>query len=156
MIHDTLENLHRYLPKKYKEDIISFLNSVNENMEERKYDICSDAVYANIMSYPTKAIDDCTIEAHDTYCDIQFSIVGSEQISLFKREDLNEKTFEAENDFHTFVVNQDAYWGTVINKVGYFAIIHTDEAHRPQETADGTCAVVKKGVIKIKEALFNE
>ena len=107
-----------------------------------------------LMSYSTKPIEECIIEAHDIYCDIQFSLIGGEGISIYKRELLTQIEKDEQNDFVSF--QEDGKPSVIVNNFfGSFTLIHTNEAHRPQEiiTGDG---YVKKGVIKIKEKLFDE
>lgn len=156
MIYDLIDNLHKYLPETCKKEVLDYLKTVDANTEEKVYEILPHNVFANIMSYRTKHIEDCEIEAHDIYCDIQFSIMGEEGITVYDRKMMNERDFEFEKDFHTFENDEQAYCARVRNKVGYFALIHSYEAHRPQESPDGKCRVVKKGVIKVKEELFRE
>ncbi len=43
----------------------------------------------------------------------------------------------------------------ISNLPGFFSMILPEEAHRPQEFLDGNCALVKKGVIKIKESCYS-
>lgn len=96
---------------------------------------------------------DCTIEAHDEYVDIQFTLVGGEGIDIFPREKLHELTADTEKDFLTFATDM-APCLSVANLPGWFTMIFPHEAHRPQESLDGKCAIVKKGVIKIKMDCF--
>ncbi len=122
-------------------------------MPEERSNINKDTVYARIMSYPTKLPKDCMIEAHDDYVDIQFTLVGGEGIDIFPREELHELTADAEKDFLTFAADT-APCLSVANLPGWFTMIFPHEAHRPQESLDGKCANVKKGVIKIKMDCF--
>lgn len=155
MIHDKIENLIKYIPVEYQKHVSAFLLHVN-TAGDGTYEICGKDIFAKVMTYPTKKINECIIEAHNIYCDIQFSINGMEGISVFSRQILKIQTSEDEKDlFIYFGDNTDkAAW--VKNNVGYFTLLHTDEAHRPQESVDDQCNVVKKVVIKIREELFHE
>lgn len=153
MVHDQLSRLGLYLPERQREDIANFLVNIREDMPEERSNIDKDTVYARIMSYPTKLPKDCTIEAHDEYVDIQFTLVGGEGIDIFPREELHELTADAEKDFFTFAADM-APCLSVSNLPGWFTMIFPHEAHRPQESLDGKCAIVKKGVIKIKMNCF--
>lgn len=86
MTYDKLENLEKYLPDKYKKIIMEFVRKINNSLEEGVYPLKENDIYANIMVYPTKLKENCTIEVHDIYCDIQFSIEGMEGISIFEKE----------------------------------------------------------------------
>ncbi len=153
MVHDQLSRLGLYLPEEQREGIANFLANVREDMPEERSNINKDTVYARIMSYPTKLPKDCTIEAHDEYVDIQFTLVGGEGIDIFPREKLHEITSNAEKDFLTFAADMTPCL-SVSNLPGWFTMIFPHEAHRPQESLDGKCSIVKKGVIKIKMDCF--
>lgn len=154
MIHDKLENLIRYIPAGKRAAVQDFLEKLSEDTEEGTYGIDGPDIYAKIMSYPTKERERCAIEAHDLYCDIQFSLTGEEGISVYPRELLIQRIRDPEADFMTLESGGIMPAATVCNRKGYFTLIHPWEAHRPQESPDGTCAAVKKGVIKIKESLL--
>ncbi len=156
MVQDKIENLEKYIPLSKVELINNFLKKVSSDMAEGKYEIDGDDIYARIMSYPTKLPENCEIEAHNVYCDIQFSLIGSEGISIYQRDKLNQKSVDDANDFMTFQTEAATEYIKVQNLPGYFTMIFPCEAHRPQESGDRTCAVVKKGVIKIKESCFYE
>lgn len=153
MVHDQLSRLGLYLPKAQRDGIANFLASVREDMPAGQSNIEGDTVYARIMSYPTKLPKDCTIEAHDGYVDVQFTLIGGEGIDIFLREELHELTADAEKDFYIFAADM-APCLSVANLPGWFTMIFPHEAHRPQESLDGKCAIVKKSVIKIKMDCF--
>lgn len=156
MIHDKIENLSKYLPGNQKEYIEEFMSCISTDMPEGFYEINGENIFAKVMSYPTKPEAECTVEAHNVYCDIQFSIIGGEGISVYPRESLLSADVNEFEDFYTFDGRDELMQGKVYNRVGYFTMIHTNEAHRPQESIGGKCGTVKKGVIKIKERLFDE
>lgn len=153
MIHDRLENIGVYLPSVYRDVIGRFLADVRGDMPEGRIELDGDTIYARVMSYPTKLAKDCTIEAHDIYVDIQFTLVGGEGISFFPRHELRELSAEKEKDFYTFLADMSPQL-SVANLPGWFSMLFPHEAHRPQESLDGKCSVVKKGVIKIKRDCF--
>lgn len=154
MIHDKMENLLKYIPKAKIQTITEFLKSVSSEMKEGRYEIDGEDVYARIMSYETKVQGNCEIEAHDIYCDIQFSLIGSEGISIYQRENLKIKSVDSEKDFITLEENGVAPQVSLENIPNYFTLIFPREAHRPQEAKNGICKSVKKGVIKIKESCY--
>lgn len=154
MVHDCINSITNYIPTKYKDVVNIFIQNTDEDMDEGEYEIAGTDIFARIMSYETKSVEECVIEAHDVYCDIQFTLVGGEGISIFSRDSVVEVDKNEKNDFITFK-EKDKPIVVVRNMPGYFSLIHTYEAHRPQEkiTKKG---YVKKGVIKIKENLFYE
>ena len=155
MIHDRLEHIGLYLPEASRGLIANFLSDIHADMPEGRTDLDGNTVYARIMSYPTKLAADCTIEAHDVYVDIQFTLIGGEGIGIFPRAELRETAADKGKDFHTFALGMQPFL-SVANLPGWFTMLFPHEAHRPQESLDGNCSVVKKGVIKIKMDCFRQ
>lgn len=155
MVHDRLEHIGMYLPMEYRSRIKDFLVQLSVDMPEGRLELDGDAVYARIMSYPTKLATDCMIEAHDVYVDIQFTLIGGEGIGIFPRAELRETAADKGKDFHTFAPGMQPCL-SVANLPGWFTMLFPHEAHRPQESLDGKCSVVKKGVIKIKMDCFRQ
>lgn len=153
MIHDKMENLLAYIPESCRKAVSEYLAQVKPEMDEGIIEIVGRDVYGRTMSYPTKLEEQAKIEAHDVYVDIQFTLSGAEGISLFPREELEQIAAKPEKDFYEYGGNVMRH-GQVANLPGYFTLIFPHEAHRPQESIDRKCAVVKKGVIKIKAELF--
>lgn len=154
MIHDKIENLLTYIPKNKHTAVSEFIKQISIEMAEGIYDIDGKDIYANIMSYETKLQSDCAIEAHDKYIDIQFTLIGEEGISVYPREELKCISKDSARDVYTFEIADCRPQIQICNRAGWFSLIETNEAHRPQESINEKCAVVKKGVIKIKEALY--
>lgn len=154
MIHDKMINIKNYVPTNKWQVVKEFISKISIDMEETIYEIDNEDVYARIMSYNTKLEDECIVEAHDCYVDIQFTLVGEEGISIYPREELEFVSFDEKNDFNVFKNRDESIRLKVRNKPGWFTLLHTNEAHRPQESVDGMCSVVKKGVIKIKESCY--
>ncbi len=154
MIQDRLQELWRYIPEDKQERIKKFMTQISEDMPDGFYEIDGDDIYAKIMSYQTRKSGACEIEAHDVYRDIQFSLIGAEGISIYRRDILKIKTADTENDFMTFCDAEAEPYIRISNLPGFFSMILPKEAHRPQESLDGSCAMVKKGVIKIKESCY--
>ncbi len=150
MVYDKLTNLINYLPEETYARIEPFLKSINENMEEKRYEISGDSIYARVMSYSTPEPSGCKIEAHNKYIDIQASIVGAEGISIFERNKLTERQpYSEEKDVVLFDYNEEALRVHTINVAGYFTMLFPEDAHRPQEFVDGYGSV-KKFVIKVR------
>lgn len=148
MIHDSLENLGRCLPEKDYRLISSFLEKTGPDMEEKRYIIDGDRIFANVMSYATKPREECRLEAHDRYIDIQSTIIGAEGIDLYIRDGLEEsEEYDVEKDVVFFSRMERLFTGHVNNLPGYFTLIKPDEAHAPQERV-GDIGKVKKLVIK--------
>lgn len=153
MVHDKLKNLYKYLPNGKQSVVMNFVNQITSDMEERYYEIQGEDIFARVMSYEGKEKADCKIEAHDQYIDIQFTLQGVEGIEIYQRENLMPETDYCEKeDVQFFEKNGQAYL-TIHNLPGYFSMILPEEAHSPQIAAEEN-RYIKKGVIKIKEKLY--
>lgn len=150
MIIDRLENLKKYIDENDMRKIDVFLKRLSPEMEEGRYEIDGDDIYARVMSYHTSPREDCKIEAHDLYIDIQSTLVGKEGIDVFHREELIEKIpYNAAKDVCIYEESAQQYI-TVDNLPDYFSMLYPEEAHKPQISLDKKRDIVKKFVIKIK------
>ena len=154
MIHENLNRLLEYIPPNKRQKVKVFLDMICADMQEKTYLIDGEDIYARVMSYNTKIEEDCDIEAHERYVDIQFSLKGEEGISIYSRDNMDVLTRDVEKDFLIFINQNQKPQVRVCNEVGWFTLIHTYEAHRPQESINQKCEVVKKCVIKIKEKCY--
>lgn len=146
MIFDKISNIDNYnLPKSVK----IFVKTLNDNIENGKYKIDDDN-YANVDIYTTKEHDECFLEAHKKYIDIQILLSGKEQLDYTDISGLKLKDdYDEKRDVMFFYV-PDSPINTVQLKKGYFVILGTSEAHRPQMNYDNNSCEVKKVVVKIK------
>lgn len=149
MIFDQLQNLNKYVTQEQFQKIDNFLKLSSPDMKEGRYEIDGKAIYARVMSYTTSLRQNCKIEAHDKYIDIQSSLVGMEGIDIFDRDELNiSEAYNKDKDV-AFYEETVAPNVSVNNKAGYFSMIYPKEAHRPQISVNQRCEKVKKFVIKI-------
>lgn len=75
---------------------------------------------------------------------------------MYPREILQLVSSDTETDFNTFDKVDIIPSAKICNKVGWFTMLKPHEAHRPQESTDRQCRIVKKGVIKIKEKCYEQ
>ncbi len=149
MIYDKLDQLSRYISKEDFEKIKIFLEQVNPDMEERRYEIDGDRIYANVESYNTKPLCDCRVEAHNKYIDIQAGITGAERVGVYRRSELETiDEYCIEKDVIHFNINKAVEVAHTTNSAGYFTILYPEEAHSPKQKAEGFDKV-KKFVIKL-------
>lgn len=154
MINDKMENLLNYIPQGKKNEIERFLLLVKPEMDEKRYEIDGNDIFAMIMSYNGKCRKECRIEAHDQYVDIQFTLIGKEKIELYERKKLKKTgSYNKESDVIFFDETEECYL-SVSNCEGFFTMIFPNEAHCPQIMVNEYSKYIKKGVIKIKESLF--
>ncbi len=110
--------------------------------EVGRYEL-GDGVFALVQSYDTKAEENCKIEAHKKYIDIQCVLKGKE---LFGVADLSTQTMYedkfAEKDVAFYTGDVDLLTLTD----GDFVIVFPEDAHRPQQ---GDGSHVEKVVVKV-------
>lgn len=156
MVYDRIEELHKYVKKDIYEKIKVFLESVNEKTQDGRYEIFGNSIYSQVMSYDTSVPEMCKIEAHNKYIDIQVTIKGAEGISVFERDNLDEKiSYNVEKDVVFFDEQIAMSIAHTTNIPGYFTMLYPRDAHRPQEKILGFDNV-KKLVIKLDVSLCEE
>ena len=107
-----------------------------------RYDL-EEGVFALVQSYDTKPAENCKIEAHKKYIDIQCVLKGRELFGVadLAKQTLYEDKFE-EKDVAFYHGDVDLLTLTD----GDFVIVFPDDAHRPQQ---GDGSHVEKVVIKV-------
>jgi YhcH/YjgK/YiaL family protein len=146
MILDTIENYQLY--KAINERIakgFDFLRTTDlDAIPSGKHDIDGDTIFALVQEYQTKPLNECKLESHKKYIDIQYVIRGEEMMGVTTQN--NQKIIEVnEEKDYTF------YEGTTslvrVSK-GMFTIFFPDDLHQPCVQTE-SAAEVKKVVIKV-------
>ena len=146
MILDTLENYQLY--NAINERIakgFDFLRTTDlDSLSSGKHDIDGDTIFALVQEYQTKPLNECKLECHKKYIDIQYVIRGEEMMGVTTQN--NQKIIELnEEKDYTF------YEGTTslvrVSK-GMFTIFFPDDLHQPCVQTE-SAAEVKKVVIKV-------
>lgn len=132
MILDSIKNISRYdnLNIDFK-SIVEFIKRVNnENLDNGRYDINGDKLFALVQSYETKDSNECKLESHKKYIDIQYILKGTEVMywslidNLKISEDLSKTSdvifYEEDEDVTKLIVNENS-----------FALFFTHDAHKP-------------------------
>jgi len=117
------------------------------NMENGQYEIDGQDVYAIVNSYNTKPAADCGWEAHKIYCDIHYSVTGSERIGYAPFNNMTEtQAYNTEKDYSLYQGQGD--W--VLVNTGMFCLLMPQDIHAPGAYTDGQPEFLKKVVIKLK------
>jgi len=130
-----------------------FLFSLTGNTPDGYYPINGNKIFARVASYPTLRKDECKVEAHNNYIDIQVTLVGAEGIDVFDRQRMDiSEPYNAENDIVFFSAVNKTPYASIINYPGYFTMLFPEEAHRPMQKPDNCDAEepIKKVVIKVE------
>lgn len=96
MILDTVENIDLYkgLHERLSVGLEYIANTDFSALELGKYEIEGDAIFAILQAYDSKEEQNCKLEAHKKYIDIQFLVEGQEYIGvepLMNQEILEDK-----------------------------------------------------------------
>ena len=151
MIVDHISNGRTYSLGEAWEKVFSFLETLSNDAEEKEYPIDGDAIFARVMSYPTKVetAEDTVLEVHRKYVDIHMALVGSERLAIYPTHEMATKTgFDEERDVEFFEYKEPAKFQLTMTS-GMFACLLPQDAHMPQLFAEEEGAVVKKVVVKV-------
>ncbi|EDY81098.1 conserved hypothetical protein [Verrucomicrobiia bacterium DG1235] len=151
MIVDHISNWKSYSLGEAWEKAFGFLETLSVDAEEKEYPIDGDAIFARVMSYPTKVETDPTavLEAHRKYVDIQMALVESERIAVYPTHEMVTKdTYDAERDVEFFEYKEPGKLQLSMYP-GTFAVLFPQDAHMPQLFTEREGAVVKKVVVKV-------
>jgi len=146
MILDTLENYQLYstINERIAKGFAFLRNTDLDAIVSGKHDIKGDTIFALVQEYQTKPLNECKLESHKKYIDIQYVIRGEEFMGVTTKN--NQKILEQDEDKdYTF------YEGTTslvrVSK-GMFTIFFPDDLHQPCVQIE-SAAEVKKVVIKV-------
>jgi YhcH/YjgK/YiaL family protein len=149
MITDKFKNIDLYcsLSDRFSK-AIDFLRETDfTNLEPQKIIIDGENIFAILAEYQTKDIQNCKLEAHRKYIDIQYIISGSELIGYAP---LNGQTIIEEYDGEKDVIFFDGETSLVKLDSGMFAVFFPDDLHKPCIQTAEISELVKKIVVKIK------
>ena len=146
MILDTVENYQLY--KSINERIakgFDFLRTTDlDSLPSGKHDIEGDTIFALVQEYQTKPLNECKLESHKKYIDIQYVIRGEEMMGVTIQN--NQKIIEVnEEKDYTFYEGNTSL---VLVSKGMFTIFFPDDLHQPCVQTE-SAAEVKKVVIKV-------
>jgi len=119
--------------------------AMKEKKEVGRYELEGGA-FALVQSYDSKSAENCKIEAHKKFIDIQCVLKGKE---LFGVADLSTQTMTEDK----FAEKDVAFYKGEVDLLtltdGDFVIVFPEDAHRPQQ---GDGSRVEKVVVKVPVA----
>ena len=146
MIKDKLINAKTYysLSENIKKGF-EWLNSADlDNINDGKYYIDGDKLYANVQTYETK--EDADYEAHRKYIDIQYIVRGRECIGVTDIGNcVSCKQYNPEKDIEFFTCNETSQYQLL--QEGEFMLLYPHDAHKPSINPNEK-QTVKKVVVK--------
>lgn len=150
MIADQIQNWKSYPYGNSWKLAFSFLESLTNDSEEKKYSISGDDIFAIVTSYQTKTRQDAILETHEKYIDIQAVISGQERLEWSLRDELIvDMPYSTEKDAQ-FYKHNSVPKGIIDLSPGMFVVLFPQDAHMPSLMVDNTPGLVKKVVIKLR------
>lgn len=127
---------------------ISYVNGVDlVKAEVGKYVIDDDSYYL-VQEYNSKMRENCRLEAHKKYVDVQWIVSGEEELDIVAPEGL-EVSEEYNGDKDVVFYKAPVLMQKIILRSGSYMVILPEMAHMPGCAVNESVAV-KKVVIKVR------
>lgn len=153
MLYDSVDRLALYGSGPLWSKICEVLTAATAAHPEGEFPIAGEDAFYRVMRYATKPREQCRIESHRRYVDIQFSLEGAESIAVFRENGLApDGPYDTGNDVQFYRAGAARPLATAFNFPGYCTLLLPHDLHRPQESVQGEPLFVKKAVIKVKYA----
>jgi len=148
MILDKLENAGFYLniSNELKKGFEYLINTDLQALESGFHEIEGKNIFALVSDFETKRPEDCRLEAHRDYADIQYIVSGREAIGFatLKNQEIT-TPYTPERDIVFF----NGETTPLILETGMFVVFFPQDVHQPGMQVDGS-EKVKKVVVKVK------
>lgn len=131
MILDRLNNAAKYAGLRMgASEAFGFLDQPGlTELEEGRYEILGDRVYAIVAREPGREMADAQLEGHRKHIDIQYVISGNESMGWASREGLTPATeYDSEKDLEFFEGEPESVCNV---PPGSFVIFLPTDAHLP-------------------------
>ncbi len=117
------------------------------SLPKGRHELDGTDLYASVDEYLSREPEDCRLEAHRKYADIQYVISGQEQIGITPLAETVEATpYHPDNDI-LFLDGEVGLYGQATPEC--FFIFFPDDAHMPC-LKSGERSNVKKVVVKVR------
>ena len=146
MILDTIDNLQNYTSLHPQfEDVVNFIkNNYLLNIENGKHLLNERGLFISVSEYNTKNEEDCFVECHRKYIDIQVVARGEELIGYTPASDCVKQPYDEEKDLQK-ITGDVSYIHINPNR---FAIFFPHDGHMPN-VKNKESVLVKKIVFKV-------
>ncbi len=152
MIVDTLDKAGMYaLGPRFDKAFAWLADPANAALEPGHYVLetledGTEALFVNVQAYETRTSENCPLEHHRAYADIQYLFEGTEAIGYLPltADTPVKKEFSAENDFGLV---EGAGALIPFDKPNTFFVLFPQDAHAPGHRT--TAERVKKAVVKV-------
>ncbi len=144
MIKDNIKNaaLYEAVHPAFPAAFAFLKEAIAHPKEVGRYEL-TDGAFAFVQSYDGKSADQCKIEAHKKFIDIQCVVSGKE---FFGVADLSTQTLYEDKFDEKDVAFYHGEVDLLTLRDGDFVIVFPDDAHRPQQ---GDGSRIEKIVVKV-------
>lgn len=112
-----------------------------------RYQEADDWFYL-VQAYDSKPVEQCRLETHKEYVDIQWVLAGEERLDVCAPEGLEvEEPYSAEKDAAFWKAPEEMM--QIVLTAGCYAVLYPENAHRPGRMVNESCPV-NKVVVKVK------
>ena len=150
MIVDSLKNAKQYfgLNEKLKKGFEFLLNTNLIELEDGRYEVEGNEIYANVQSLTTKQKEEKKWEVHRDYIDIQYVISGEECMGYGLLADFRnvETVYDKEKDVE--FLNGEKYNFVNVYE-GDFVVFYPNDVHAPMLSIKES-KNIKKVIVKVK------
>jgi len=149
MIIDILKNAHLYygLGARFEQGFKYLKETDLAAMTPGKHLIDGDNLFILIKHYNSFPVEECKLENHRKYADIQYVVKGREWFCFAPVEGLKLKESVPENDVYYF----DGPCEPITLTGDLFALVLPDDAHMPERAVeDNKSEPIVKAVVKVK------
>ena len=149
MICDRIENASTYycLGSRFETALRYLAEHDLSALAPGEYPIDGRDVFLKIQEYETTTPENCKIELHELYADVQFIIEGEEEFGYSHRSGSIPKV--PYNPATEMALVDCPELGIIIQKPGCFAIVFPQDAHQSCRIYKKPCRI-KKGLIKVR------
>lgn len=148
MVIDKIENAPLYygLGTRFQR-ALEWLRTVDPSTltPGKQVEIDGDDIYATLFEVDTLPPEDCKLECHKNYADIQYLVSGLEAVGYALPDAPLRQLSEYEPDIQFFSTD----WDTLTVRPGTFYIVWPQDLHAPR-VACGPVGPVKRLVAKVK------
>ncbi len=149
MIADRIENAHLYycLGERFEKAFRFIQNTDFSQYDVGEYPIDGTDVFCKIQIYHTMPVDQCKIELHRIYADVQYIVEGEEEFGYAHQRYTKPKVPYDDKTEMALVSCDDM--GYLIQRPGCFAIAFPEDAHQ-SVCIHKTPQRMKKALIKVR------
>lgn len=134
--------------------ILDFLNSISPAVEDGRYSLQGDDIFALVMSYQTKDPAQAILESHRKYVDIQAVLKGAEGCECFSADTLTVSAVYDPDKDAIFYHRSAPGPVHIALSPGAFVAFFPQDGHMPCLTLGDQPQTVKKVVVKARADLL--